>query len=70
MSVGVAKKYINLHVEIDDDGVLNLVDEEGRILAGVKRKSIHTAHDDVSTADVEIVLKSGNKTALSRGKVK
>lgn len=70
MSAGVAKKYINLHAEIDEDGALNLVDEDGRILAGVKRKSIHTAHDDVSTADIEIVLKSSNKTALAMSKVK
>ena len=70
MSVGIAKKYINLHVEIDENGTLNLVDEEGRILSGVKRKSIHTAHDDVSTADIEIVLKSNNQLALARGKVK
>lgn len=70
MAVGIVKKYINLHAEIDENGVLNLVDEEGRILAGVKRKSIHTAHDDVSTADIEIVLKSNHQTALARGRVK
>lgn len=70
MSAEIAKKYINLHAEIDEDGVLNLVDEDGRILAGVKRKNIYTAHDDVSTADIEIVLSRRKQLALARGKVK
>lgn len=70
MAIVTGKVYINLHAEIDENGILNLVDEDGRILAGLKRKSIHVDHDDVSTADIEIVLKSSNQTALARCKVK
>jgi NADH dehydrogenase FAD-containing subunit len=70
MTVGMAKKYINLHAEIDERGTLNLVDDEGRILAGVKKKSIHTAHDELSYASVEIILKSDGNIGFTRGKVK
>jgi hypothetical protein len=64
------KKYINLHAEIDEFGVLNLVDDDGRILAGARSKSIHTAHEEVSYAHVEIILKDNNGRGFTRSKVK
>lgn len=64
------KKYINLHAEIDESGMLNLVDNDGRILAGVRSKSIHTAHEELSYAHVEIILKGGDDMGLTRSKVK
>ncbi len=64
------KKYINLHAEIDENGMLNLVDDDGRILSGVRSKSIHTAHEELSYAYVEVILKDFDNTAFNRGKVK
>lgn len=64
------KKYINLHAEIDEDGTLNLVDDEGRILAGVKSKSIHTGQENLSYADVSIILKKNGNLGFTKGKVK
>ena len=64
------KKYINLHAEVDEDGKLRLVDDDGRVLAGVRSKSIHTANDEASFAIVEVILKSQEHTAFARGMVK
>ncbi len=74
MAHATGKAYFYLHAEIDDDGKLNLVDESGRVLAGVKEKRVYTSADDLSTADVKLVLGySSNESpcyGLSRGKVK
>lgn len=64
------KKYINLHAEIDENGTLNLVDDDGRILSGVRSKSIHTAHEELSYAYVEVILRGSNNMGFTRGKVK
>lgn len=69
MAIVTGKVYINLHAEIDENGTLNLVDEDGRILGGVRAKSIHTAHEELSYANVEVILKEGD-SGCARGKVK
>lgn len=70
MAIATGKVYINLHAEIDENGTLILVDEDGRILAGVRSKSIHTTHEDLSYADVEVILRGGDNMGFTRGKVK
>lgn len=63
------KKYIRLHAEIDENGVLVLVDDEGRIL-GVRSQNIYTSYEDLSYAEVKITLKSECNRGFVRGKVK
>lgn len=64
------KKYINLHAEIDENGTLNLVDDDGRILSGVRSKSVHTTHGELSYAHVEVILRGNGNIGFARGRVK
>ncbi len=52
------KKYISLHVDIDCEGVMVLMTDDGRIVEGIKSMAVFTGVDELSTVNANIALTS------------
>lgn len=67
-NMAISKGNVHLHAGIGTDGKLQLITDDGRIVAGVMCLSVHTEYGDKSTADVSIILKNNDNFLIS-GKV-
>jgi hypothetical protein len=58
------QKYADLHIEIDDEGLMVLVTNDGRIVGGVKSMAVFTEVDELTTVNVNIALSTSKIPTL------
>ena len=68
------KKYCYLHIDIDENGKLIIVDDRGHKVYGVRSATVNVIGDDKTTANMDFLPSIKNDSspvaALCRHKVK